>query len=74
MNKRYIFTWKDELEEAKVKAFAKDNGMTISKAMHRIIEMIPAVGTVKWDSGEVKLVTQSDIPEREYIGNDTGRE
>lgn len=53
MAERFIFTWKDEQEEAMVKAFAKDNGMSIADAMHHLISQIPVVGKVNWDTGKV---------------------
>lgn len=72
--KRYIFTWKDELEEARIKAMAKDAGVTVSKMIHHLLAQTPVIGTVNSETGKVRLVTQADIPDREYVGNDTGRE
>ena len=46
MTKRFIFTWKDETEEARFKAAAEFEGVTMSEMMHRVIAQIPIIGKV----------------------------
>ena len=46
MTKRFIFTWKDETEEARFKAMAEFEGVSMSEMMHRVIAQIPVIGSI----------------------------
>ena len=46
MAERFIFTWKDETEEARFKAMAAFEGVTMSEMMHRVIAQIPVIGKI----------------------------
>ena len=59
MTKRFIFTWKDETEEARFKQIAAFEGVTLSEMMHRVIAQIPVIGIVKSDTGHI-TITQLD--------------
>ena len=59
MAERFIFSWKDEAEEARFKAAADFEGVTMSEMMHRVIAQIPVVGSVNSETGKVTL-TQAD--------------
>ena len=63
----------DPLNMAKLEALAKDHGVNRSEMLRIILEDIVR-GRVNSETGEVHLVTQADIPDREYFGHDTGRE
>jgi len=63
----------DPLNMAKLEALAKDAGVSRSEMLRRILETI-VIGRVNSETGKVHLVTQADIPDREYFGHDTGRE
>ena len=54
MTKRFIFTWKDEAEEARFKAAATFEGVTMSEMMHRVIAQIPVIGKIP-SSGKITL-------------------
>ena len=86
MTKRFIFTWKDETEEARFKAAATFEGVTMSEMMHRVIAQIPVIGKIP-SSGDmydrldamhadkkphVSLV--HDVNDIEIVGHDNGRE
>ena len=87
MTKRFIFTWKDETEEARFKAMAAFEGVTMSEMMHRVIAQIPVIGKIPFSGTEmfdrldamhadkkphVRLV--HDINDVEIVGDDNGRE
>lgn len=53
MTKRFIFSWKDEAEEARFKAIAAFEGVTMSEMMHRVIAQIPVIGKVSGDNARL---------------------
>jgi len=55
----------DPQNMAKLSQLAKDNGVTRSEMLRRILEDITRAGTVNWDTGAVKLVTEDQMIERE---------
>jgi len=59
MTKRFIFTWKDETEEARFKAMAEFEGVTMSEMMHRVIAQIPVIGKIYSETDHITL-TQAD--------------
>ena len=61
------------LELAKLDALAKERGVNRSEMLRIILEDVVKAGSVNWDTGKVKLVTEEDIL-KEYVGHDTGRE
>ena len=63
----------DQQNKAKLDEMAKDAGVNRSEMLRRILAEIVTVGTVNWDSGKVKLVTDEDML-KEYQGHDTGLE
>ena len=87
MTKRFIFTWKDETEEARFKAAATFEGVTMSEMMHRVIAQIPVIGKIPSSGTEmydridkmhadkkphVSLV--HDVNDIEIVGSDGGWE
>jgi len=61
----YLNVRLDPQNMAKLSQLAKDNGVTRSEMLRRILEDVTRVGTVNWDSGLVKLVTEDQMIERE---------
>ena len=61
------------LELAKLDALAKEKGVNRSEMLRIILEDVVKVGSVNWDTGKVKLVTDEDML-KEYQGHDTGLE
>ena len=59
MTKRFIFSWKDEAEEARFKAAADFEGVTMSEMMHRVIAQIPVIGTTSGENNKI-TITQLD--------------
>jgi len=87
MTKRFIFTWKDETEEARFKAMAEFEGVSMSEMMHRVIAQIPVIGSIPSSGTEmydkldeihadkkphVSLV--HDVNDIEIVGSDGGWE
>jgi len=61
----YLNVRLDPQNMAKLSQLAKDNGVTRSEMLRRILEDITRAGTVNWDTGHVKLVTEDQMIERE---------
>jgi len=87
MTKRFIFTWKDETEEARFKAAAEFEGVTMSEMMHRVIAQIPVIGKIPSSGLEMfdridKMFADKkphislvhDINDIEIVGSDKGWE
>ena len=87
MTKRFIFTWKDETEEARFKAAAEFEGVTMSEMMHRVIAQVPVIGKIPSSGLEMfdridKMFADKkphislvhDINDIEIVGSDKGWE
>ena len=87
MTKRFIFTWKDETEEARFKAAAEFEGVSMSEMMHRVIAQIPVIGKIPSSGLEMfdridKMFADKkphislvhDINDIEIVGSDKGWE
>ena len=49
------------LELAKLDALAKERGVNRSEMLRIILEDVVKAGSVNWDTGKVKLVTEEDM-------------
>ena len=49
------------LELAKLDALAKESGVNRSEMLRIILEDVVKAGSVNWDTGKVKLVTEEDM-------------